>query len=136
MNETVLAEWVKALSSGKRYTNTSCDFGELIWSEEVTQQQQIKLLQTEDAFVRRAVAWAIADLSRDGDALRYLINECFNDVDARVRRYSWLAICQAPYLSFDQKQQLVEDLGEEHDEVVLALSDEVRATIRDRHGSA
>lgn len=82
MNETVLAEWVKALSSGKRYTNTSCDFAELIWSEEVTQQQQIKLLQTEDAFVRRAVAWAIADLSRDGDALRYLINECFNDVDA------------------------------------------------------
>ena len=89
MDENLLDEWVRYLSCGKGYASASCDFAELIWSDAVTQQQQIELLKTGHANVRRAVAWAVTDLSLDNDAMRYLMNRCFNDSDAVVRRYVW-----------------------------------------------
>ncbi len=127
MDENSLAKWVKYLSRGKGYASASCDFAELIWSDAVTQQQQIELLKTADANVRRAVAWAVSDLSRDNDAMRYLVNECFNDSDAGVRRNVWFAIRDTQCLSYDQKQQLVEKLGEEQDKVVLKLVHDVNS---------
>ena len=89
MDEDSLAKMVKSLSSGKRYAGASCDFAELIWSGLVTDQKQIELLQTGSANVRRAVAWAVCDLSPDNDVMRYLMNECFNDFDTVVRRHVW-----------------------------------------------
>lgn len=126
MDEDLLAKWVKYLSSGRGYASASCDFAELIWSDAVTQQQQIELLQTGDANVRRAVAWAISDLSCDNDAMRYLMKECFNDSDVGVRRHVWGAMRQTQVLSFDQKQRLVDKLEEERDEVVLQFVRDVR----------
>ena len=128
MDEKLLAKWVEYLSSGRGHASASCDFAELIWSGAVTQQQQIELLKTGNVNVRRAVAWAVSDLSRDNDAMRYLMNECFNDSDAGVRRHVWGAMRQAQCLNFDQKQQLIEKLGEEQDEVVLRLVSDVRST--------
>ena len=128
MDEKLLAKWVKYLSSGRGHASASCDFAELIWSGAVTQQQQIELLKTGNVNFRRAVAWAVSDLSRDNDAMRYLIKECFNDSDAVVRRHVWGAMRQAQCLNFDQKRQLIEKLGEEQDEVVLRLLSDVRST--------
>ena len=125
-DERVLEKWGKYLSSGEDNASASCDFAELIWSDAVTQAQQIELLKTGDANVRRAVAWAICDLSRDNEAMRYLMNECFCDGDAVSRRYVWGAVSQSQCLSFDQKQPLVDKLGEERDEVVLQFVRDVR----------
>ena len=125
-DERVLEKWGKYLSSGKGNASASCDFAELIWSDAVTQAQQIELLKTGDANIRRAVAWAICDLSRDNEAMRYLMNECFCDGDAVVRRHVWGAVSQSQCLSFDQKQPLVDKLGEERDEVVLQFVRDVR----------
>ena len=125
-DERVLEKWGKYLSSGEDNASASCDFAELIWSDAVTQAQQIELLKTGDANIRRAVAWAICDLSRDNKAMRYLMNECFCDGDAVSRRYVWGAVSQSQCLSFDQKQRLVDKLGEERDEVVLQFVRDVR----------
>jgi hypothetical protein len=125
-DERVLEKWGKYLSSGEDNASASCDFAELIWSDAVTQAQQIELLKTGDANIRRAVAWAICDLSRDNKAMRYLMNECFCDGDAVSRRYVWGAVSQSQCLSFDQKQPLVDKLGEERDEVVLQFVRDVR----------
>lgn len=128
MDDDSLAKWLEYLSSGNGHSSASCDFAELIWSDAVTQQQQMELLKIGNANVRRAVAWAISDLSRDSDAMRYLVKECFNDGDVGVRRHVWGAVRQTQFLSFDQKQQLIEKLGEEQDEVVLRLVSDVRST--------
>ncbi|HBV66679.1 MAG TPA: hypothetical protein DEF45_27105 [Rhodopirellula sp.] len=128
MDENLLDKWVRYLSCGKGYASASCDFAELIWSDAVTQQQQIELLKTGHANVRRAVAWAVTDLSLDNDAMRYLMNRCFNDSDAVVRRYVWGAMRQTRCLSFEEKQHLIEKLEVEQDEVVLRLVSDVRAT--------
>lgn len=125
-DERVLEKWGKYLPSGEDNASASCDFAELIWSDAVTQAQQIELLKTGDANIRRAVAWAICDLSRDNKAMRYLMNECFCDGDAVSRRYVWGAVSQSQCLSFDQKQPLVDKLGEERDEVVLQFVRDVR----------
>ena len=128
MDEKLLAKWVKYLSSGRGHASAACDFAQLIWSGAVTQQQQVELLKTGNVNVRRTVAWAVSGLSRDNDAMRYLMNECFNDRDAGVRRHVWGAMRQAQYLNFDQKQQLIEKFGEGQDEVVLRLVSDVRST--------
>ena len=76
MDENQLAGWVKQLASGKRFAQASCDFAGLVWSGEISQQQQIELLQSSEANVHCAVAWAVADLERDSEAMRYLIAKC------------------------------------------------------------
>jgi hypothetical protein len=130
MDEDSLAKMVKSLSSGKRYASASCDFAQMIWSGLVTDQKTIELLQTGNANVRRAVAWAVCDLSPDNDVMRYLMNECFNDVDTVVRRHVWGAMRQTQCLTVDQKQQLIEKLGAEQDEVVLNFVDDVGSSIQ------
>ena len=54
------------------------------------------------------------------------MKECFNDSDVGVRRHVWGAMRQTQVLSFDQKQRLVDKLGEEQDEAVLQFVRDVR----------
>jgi hypothetical protein len=119
VDEKELAGWKKQLASGKGYAQASCNFAELVWAGNVSQRQQVDLLQSDDVNVRRAVSWAVADLARDDEAMRHLIRECFNDADSIVRLNAWWAISQAVWLSQQDKERLIERLGDEQDARVL-----------------
>ena len=58
------------------------------------------------------------------------MNECFNDFDTVVRRHVWGGMRQTQCLTVDQKQQLIEKLGAEQDEVVLNFVNDVRSSIQ------
>ena len=99
-----------------------------MWSGNVSQQQQVDLLQSDDANVRRAISWAVADLARDRQAMRHLMSECFDGVDGAVRGNARWAISQDVSLSQNEKEQLIERFGDEQDADVLKQIRSIIAT--------
>ena len=121
MTENELLDWENRLAEEENHSVKSCDFAEFIWSGQVSEEQQIRLLESPHMLVRQAIAWAISDWGRDGRPMRRLFEIGPTDPNPRVRVYALWDIQQSPVLSKDQKLKFLHEFSTDDDENVIGL---------------
>ena len=110
------------MQTKKNHSAKSCDFAELIWSGQVSEYQQIRLLESSHNLVRQAVAWAIADLGRDNKPMRHLFEIGASDSNPQVRANALWGVKEAQFLSDDEKLQLLREFSDDTDERVISIA--------------
>lgn len=88
------------------------DFAQLLWNGLFDSRQQIRLLKSESAIVRRAVAWAISDSPQCGKALDFLIECSCRDPNPSVRQSSIMAVRNARHLATIVKKKKIQKIFE------------------------